>query len=61
MCIVIQRLFAATAVVLDQPPLLTVWNHEVLQACEDSLQLTSVNMLHLKLFTLSGLRENSQP
>lgn len=28
---------------------------------EDSLQLTSVNMLHLKLFTLSGLRENSQP
>lgn len=29
--------------------------------CENSLQLTSVDTLHLKHFTLSGLTENSEP
>lgn len=42
-------LFAAPVVVLDRP-FLAVCTDEVLQACENSLQLPSVDTLHLKLF-----------
>ncbi len=50
-----------TVVLLDRPLPLTVCDDEVLQACENSLQLTSVDTLHLKLLPCLAFQRTANP